>query len=104
MIPALGHQMEYHEKNEPNCIYGGMEAYYYCNNCYQYFLDQEGTQIVEEADLMIPTEPQNHTMRYIEDMKQPVQMREEKVTIFVITVSRCSLMKREPRRLRKIVS
>lgn len=66
MIPALGHQMEYHEKNEPNCIHGGMEAYYYCNNCYQYFLDQEGTQIVEEADLMIPTEPQNHTMRYIE--------------------------------------
>lgn len=66
VIPALGHQMEYHEKNEPNCIHGGMEAYYYCNNCYQYFLDQEGTQIVEEADLMIPTEPQNHTMRYIE--------------------------------------
>lgn len=66
VIPAPGHQMEYHGKNEPNCINGGMKAYYYCTRCGQYFLNQEGTQTVAESDLILPTEPQNHTMRYIE--------------------------------------
>ena len=66
VIPALGHQMEYHEKNEPSCIVGGMKDYYYCNGCCQYFLDQEGAQAVAESDLILPTEPQNHTLRYIE--------------------------------------
>ncbi len=66
VIPAPGHQMEYHGKNEPNCINVGMKAYYYCTRCSQYFLDQEGTQAVAESDLILPTEPQNHTMRYME--------------------------------------
>jgi len=66
-IPANGvHALEYHSKEEPNCIHGGKKAYYYCTGCYQYFLDQEGKQKVAEADLILPTEPQNHTMRYIE--------------------------------------
>lgn len=66
-IPANGvHALEYHSKEEPNCIHGGKKAYYYCTGCYQYFLDQEGKQKVADADLILPTEPQNHTMRYIE--------------------------------------
>ena len=66
MIPAFGHQMEYHGKNDPNCINVGMKAYYYCTRCSQYFLDQEGTQTVAESDLILAAEPQNHTMRYME--------------------------------------
>lgn len=66
VIPAPGHQMEYHGKNEPNCINVGMKAYYYCTRCGQYFLNQEGTQTVAESDLILPAEPQNHTMRYME--------------------------------------
>lgn len=67
ITPANGvHTLEYHAKDEPNCIHGGKRAYYYCTSCYKYFLDQEGKQEVAESDLILPTEPQNHTMRCVQ--------------------------------------
>ena len=54
--------MEYIKEQKATCTSQGKRAYYYCSNCERTFLDAEGTQEVDEEDLIIPGG--QHVMTY----------------------------------------
>ena len=63
VIPANGHNMQYHEAINASCTGNGNKEYYYCTDCEKYFLDQEGKQEVSREDVIIPAN-ENHNMQH----------------------------------------
>ena len=53
-IKALGHQLEEYGYVNKTCTEDGHLAYYYCDRCGQYFLDEKAKQPVAFNELIIP--------------------------------------------------
>ena len=65
-IPAdqNNHNIRCEKGYEATCVREGMKTYYICNNCRRIFLDENGTQEVTEADLIIPRNENHRLMFY----------------------------------------
>ncbi len=49
----LCHSLEHYEMVDSTCTEDGIQEYWYCNVCENYFTDEEGSQIINEEDLVI---------------------------------------------------
>ena len=57
------HNIRCEKGYEATCVREGMKTYYICNNCRKLFLDENGTQEVTEAELIIPRN-ENHRLMF----------------------------------------
>ncbi len=57
------HSMVYIPANAATCVVAGNQAYYYCNICHNRYLDEAGTQLVSEADIILPAS--GHAMIHV---------------------------------------
>ena len=54
MIPALSHNMVFHEAVAATCVTSGNSVYWYCEECYKYFSDASGEHEIEANSWVIP--------------------------------------------------
>lgn len=68
-VKALGHNIVYCEYQDSTCTESGIKECWHCTRCLKYFNDEEGTQIVDYADVVIhkkahSDENKDHTCDY----------------------------------------
>lgn len=66
-IEALGHDLEHHESVASTCTKEGIQEYWYCDVCKTYYTDEEGSQIINEEDLVIKKEHIDENNDYVCD-------------------------------------
>ncbi len=65
IVPASGHNMQYHEARDPDCVNDGNIAYYECTVCGHYYYDADGNNEITDPDsIIIPTTGGGHSLSH----------------------------------------
>ena len=68
VIPPTGHKMIYHPSDSPDCDeVGVVTPYYECENCGNWFFDDQGLQLVEDHEALVTTG--SHQLSHVEGIE-----------------------------------
>ena len=68
VIPPTGHKLVYHPSDSPDCDeIGVVTAYYECENCGNWFFDDQGLQLVEDHEALVTTG--SHQLSHVEGIE-----------------------------------
>lgn len=95
------HNIRCEKGYEATCVREGMKTYYICNNCRKLFLDENGTQEVTEAELIIPR--RKSQVNVLPGRAADCGNSARLTTIIAVNVEKISVTKKRKRKSHRIV-